>query len=97
MRVEILDNRNGRYIKKYTLFDNLYDYWTRFHDPNKRCFWWYPHALWRLEMNIRRKWSSDLPKVNTVFEKYKEKDEFFNSRRFLEEFDAEKYFELLKG
>ena len=48
-------------------------------------------------MNIRRKWSSDLPKVNTVFEKYKEKDEFFNPRRFLEEFDAEKYFELLKG
>ena len=48
-------------------------------------------------MKIRRKWSSDLPKVNTVFEKYKEKDEFFNPRRFLEEFDAEKYFELLKG
>ena len=48
-------------------------------------------------MNIRRKWSPELPKVNIIFKKYKEKREkFFNPTRFLEEFDCEKYFELLK-
>ena len=39
LRIEILNNRNECYIKKDTLFNNLYDFWTRFHDPNKRCFW----------------------------------------------------------
>ena len=53
--------------------------------------------MWKLEMNIRRKWSSELPKVNIILKKYKEKrEEFFNPTRFLEEFDYEKYFELLK-
>ena len=48
-------------------------------------------------MNIRRKWSKDLPKVNIIFKKYKEEgEEFFNPTCFLEEFDCEKYFELLK-
>ena len=48
-------------------------------------------------MNIWRKWSSELPKVNIILKKYKEKrEEFFNPTRFLEEFDYEKYFELLK-
>ena len=37
--IEILNNRNGSYIKKGTLFNNLYDIWTRLHDPNKGCFW----------------------------------------------------------
>ena len=33
-----------------------------------------------------------------IFKKYKEEgEEFFNPTRFLEEFDAEKSFELLKG
>ena len=48
-------------------------------------------------MNIRKKWSPNLPKVNIIFKKYKEKDAFFDPRQFLEEFDAEKYFELLMG
>ena len=38
----------------------------------------------------------DLPNVNTVFDKYKEVDSFFDPHRFLDEFDTEKYFELLK-
>ena len=98
LRIEILNDRNGSYIKKDILFNNLHDFWTRFHDPNKCCFWWYPHVLWKLEMNIRKKWSPNLPKVNIIFKKYKEKDAlFFDPRQFLEEFDAEKYFELLMG
>ena len=32
-----------------------------------------------------------------IIKKFKEKDEFFNPERFLEEFDQEKYFELLKA
>ena len=46
-------------------------------------------------MSIRRKWSKDLPLVNILIKKFKEKDEFFE--RFLEEFNQEKYFELLKA
>ena len=48
-------------------------------------------------MNIKKKWIPNLPKVNITFKKCKEKDAFFDPRQFLEEFDAEKYFELLMG
>ena len=48
-------------------------------------------------MSIRRKWSKDLPLVNIIIKKFKEKDKFFNPERFLEELDQEKYFELLKA
>ena len=48
-------------------------------------------------MNIRRKWSKELPKVNIIFKKYKEEgEEFFDQTLFLNEFDCETYFELLK-
>lgn len=48
-------------------------------------------------MKIRRKWSKDLPKVNFIFKKYKDKGEKnFDPTRFLIEFNCEKYFELLK-
>ena len=99
LQIEILNNRNGSYIKKGTLFNNVYDFWTRFHEPNKHCFWWYLHVLWKLEMNVRKKWKTcpNLPKVNIILKKYKEKDAFFDPRPFYAEFDAEKYFELLMG
>ena len=38
-----------------------------------------------------------MPLVNIIFKKYIEKDDFFNPERCLEEFDREKYFELLKA
>ena len=66
LRIEVLNNQNGGFIKKDTFFNNLYDYWTRFNDPNKPYLWWYPHLLWNLEMNISRKWTKDFPKVNIV-------------------------------
>ena len=47
-------------------------------------------------MYIRKKWSKDLPNVNILLDKYKEGDSFFDPRRVLDEFDTEKYFELLK-
>ena len=50
----------------------------------------------KFEMYIRKKWSKDLPNLNIAFDKYKEGDSFFDPRRFLDEFDTEKYFELLK-
>ena len=44
--------------------------------------------IWKLEMSIRKKWNPKvLPLVNIIFKKYKEKDDFFNPERFLEEFD----------
>ena len=48
-------------------------------------------------MSIRRKCSKYLPLVNIIIKKFKEKDEFFNPERFLEELDQGKYFELLKA
>lgn len=36
-----------------------------------------------------------LSNVNIIFEKYKQGEEFFNPRPFHENFDSEKYFELL--
>lgn len=83
-QTEILENRNGNYIKKDTLFNNLYDFWRYSHNPNKKCFWWYPYLLWRLEMNIRKKWKTcqNLPRVNIIFKKYKEKDDFLTGSNF---------------
>ena len=46
---------------------------------------------------MRRKWDPKvLLLVNIIFKKYKEKDEFFNPEKYLEEVDQEKYFELLR-
>ena len=45
-------------------------------------------------MCIRRKWNrKTLLLVNIIIKKYK--DEFFDPTQFLNEFDSEKYFELL--
>ena len=51
----------------------------------------------KLEKYIRTKWEStkDLPFANIVFKKIKEKDEYFNPKRYLGG-DEEKYFEILQ-
>ena len=98
LRIKRIGNKFGKHIQTDTLFTNLYDYWTEFRNRRKKFLFWHSHIMWKLEMNIRRKWSKDLPKVNIIFKKYKEEgEEFFDPTRFLEEFDCEKYFELLKG
>ena len=78
---------------------NLYDYWTEFCNPQKKFLFWHSHIMWKLEMNIRKKWkwSPELGKVNIIVKKYNdERNEFFDPTRFLEEFDSEKYFQLLE-
>ena len=73
------------------------DYWTEFCNPQKKFLFWHSHIMWKLEMNIRKKWSPELPKVNIIVKKYNdERNEFFDPTRFFEEFDSEKYFQLLK-
>ena len=51
----------------------------------------------KLEKYIRTKWecTKDLPFANIVFKKIKEKDEYFNPKRYLGG-DEEKYFEILQ-
>ena len=46
----------------------------------------------------KKKWelTKDLPLVNVILKKYKEKDKFFDLMKYLEEGDQEKYFELLQ-
>ena len=78
-----INDEKGREIKNDTLFENLYDFWTSFHDTNKSIFYWYGQKIWMLEMSIRRKWDPKvLPLINIIFKKYKEKDEFFNPEKY---------------
>ena len=97
LRILFMNDERGKMVKTDSLFENLYDFWTSYHDRNKSILYWYGHKIWKLEMSIQRKWSKDLPLVNIIIKKFKEKDKFFNPERFLEEFDQEKYFELLKA
>ena len=98
LRVVFMDYERGDRINTDTLFENLYDFWTSYHDSNKSISKWYRQKIRKFEMSIRKKWNPKvLPLVNIIFKKYKEKDDFFNPERFLEEFDREKYFELLKA
>ena len=63
----------------------------------KTLFIWYHPKIAQLEKTIRRKWETtkDLPLVNIVLKKFKEKDNYFNLMRYLEG-DEEKYFETLR-
>ena len=39
LHLEFFDNKVEKRVKKDTQFHNLYDYWTSYHDPNKKFFW----------------------------------------------------------
>ena len=78
LRFASLNDCFGKSVKTETLFINLYDYWTNFHDEKKKKCFWHSHLIWKLEMYIRKKWSKDSPNVNIVFHKYKEVDSFFD-------------------
>ena len=78
LRVVFMDYERGDRIKTDTLFENLYDFWTSYHDSNKSIFKWYRQKICKFEMSIRKKWNPKvLPLVNIIFKKYKEKDDFF--------------------
>ena len=38
LRFESLNDQFGKHIQKDTLFNNLYDYYARFHDPKISTF-----------------------------------------------------------
>ena len=97
LRVLFMNGERGKMIKTDSPFENHCDFWTSYYDRNKSLFYWYGHKIWKLEISIRTKWSKDLPLVNIIIKRFKEKDELFNPERFLEEFNQEKYFELLKA
>ena len=83
LRIKRIGNKFGKHIRTDTLFTNLYDYWTEFRNPQNKFLFWHSHIMWKLEMDIKRKWSPELPKVNIVLKKYKEEREgFFRSNRF---------------
>ena len=74
LRIESIEDKVGRKVKKDTLFYNLYDYWMSYHNPNRKCFWWYDQKLWRLEMCIHRKWNQKTsPLVNIIIKKYRKR------------------------
>ena len=83
LRCTRLTDINGKHIKEDTLFLNIYDYWTHFHNPNKIYFWWNNELLSKLERNIRRKWKKHLPTPEILFEKIKADDVQFNPTNFL--------------
>ena len=60
LRIRRIGNKFGKHILTDTLFINLYDYWTEFHNPQKRHLFWHSYIMWELELNIRRKWLKDL-------------------------------------
>ena len=45
LRTESIEDKVGRKVKKDTLFYILYDYWTSYHNPNRKFFWWYDQKL----------------------------------------------------
>ena len=95
IRTIFMNDEEGKLIKSDSLFENLYDFWSCFHMSYKTLFIWYHPKMAQLEKAIRRKWvtTKDLPLVNIVLKKFKEKDNYFNPMRYLEG-DEEKYFKI---
>ena len=81
LRIRRIGNKFGKHIRTDILFINLYDYWTEFHNLQNKFLLWHSHIMWKLVMNIRRKWSNKLPKVNIILKKYKEEGEEFSIRQ----------------
>ena len=63
----------------------------------KTLFIWYHPKMAQLDKALRRKWvtTKDLPLVNIVLKEFKEKDNYFNSMKYLGG-DEEKYFKILQ-
>ena len=57
LRVVFIDYKRGDRINTDTLFENLYDFWTSYHDSNKSIFKWYRQKIRKFEMSIRKKWN----------------------------------------
>ena len=93
--MEYLHDEKGKKIKDNSLFDNIYDYSSACNnDGNKAGNNWHGQKMSLLEQTIRKK-HKELPLINIVFKKIKEKDIFVNPEIYLQG-NHEKYFELLK-
>ena len=55
LRIASLNDCFGNSVKTDTLFINLYDYWTNFHNENKNFYFWHSQLMWKLEMYIRKR------------------------------------------
>ena len=53
----------GENVFSQTLFEYLKRFWKKYHNDNKRFFWWIKSLLERLETSIRIKRLADLPKI----------------------------------
>ena len=97
IRTIFMNDEEGKLIKSDSLFENLYNFCSCFHMSYKTLFIWYHSEMTQFEKAIRRKWvtTKDLPLVNIVLKKFKEKDNYFNPMRYLGG-DEEKYFEILQ-
>ena len=49
LRVVFMDAERGDRIKTDTLFENLYDFWTSYHDSNKSILKWYGQKFGNLK------------------------------------------------
>ena len=49
LRVVFIDDERGDRIKTDTLFENLYDFWTSYHDSNKSILKWYGQKFGNLK------------------------------------------------
>ena len=45
LRVVFMDYQRGDRIKTDTLFENLFEFWTSYHDSNKSIFKWYRQKI----------------------------------------------------
>ena len=54
LRIASLNNCFGKSVKTDTLFINLYDYWTNFHDENKKFYFCHSHLCANLKYTYVR-------------------------------------------
>ena len=91
------DYRKMKEFDKQTLFSNIYYLWCIHHFFSMHVIWKLT-ALRRLERNIKRKWMDDLPNVNLLLEKMRERDQQIKPTSFfflLFFFENESYLEHL--
>ena len=95
-RVEFLDDKRGNLIRSGRLFFNIYDYWTLTHVEGIRKTerWYYPKLV-KLKKYLRKKWKREsvakqLPIINVLLRKIKERELEFDPTRYLE--DEKQYF-----
>ena len=86
IRTSFLNDERGKLIKSDSLYINLCDYWTCFHASNSIVsFTWYHPKMALLEKNIRKnlKTMKDLLFDNIVLKNFREKDDYFNPKKYL--------------